>query len=114
MALLSASAATGALVFLPMLAWLSRAGDWRPAVSAVKIACSARLPLVAFLIPEHPSGAGTGQLGETPASQSAAPVLNRHRQRRWRSSCSRAAPVSQCSGCCSDQTAAMSGRATRG
>src|SRR3569623_139216 len=32
MGLLSASTATGALAFLPILAWLSQGGAWRPAV----------------------------------------------------------------------------------
>jgi MFS family permease len=74
MGLLSASTATGALVFLPLLAWLSREGDWRPTVVAVSIACAALLPLVALLIPEHPGDVGTGRFGETPAS-APAPAL---------------------------------------
>lgn len=74
MGLLSASTATGALVFLPLLAWLARAGDWRPTVLAVSIACAALLPLVAFLIPEQPGDVGTGRFGETTESQPGAPL----------------------------------------
>ncbi len=74
MGLLSASTATGALIFLPLLAWLSREGDWRPTVLVVSIACAALLPLVAFLIPEHPRDVGTGRFGETPESRPSPPL----------------------------------------
>jgi predicted MFS family arabinose efflux permease len=74
MGLLSASTATGALVFLPLLAWLSREGDWRPTVLAVSIACLLLLPLVALLIPEHPGDVGTERHGETPGSTARAPL----------------------------------------
>jgi MFS family permease len=66
MGLLSASTATGALVFLPFLAWLSRDGSWRPVVLAVSIGCALLIPLVALLIPEHPTDIGTGRFGEDP------------------------------------------------
>ena len=74
MGLLSASTATGALVFLPLLAWLSREGDWRPTVLAVSIACAALLPLVALLIPEYPGDVGTGRFGETAESPPRPPL----------------------------------------
>ncbi len=64
MGLLSASTATGALVFLPLLAWLSRWGAWQPTVLAVSIAAAALLPLVWLLVPEHPGDVGTGRFGE--------------------------------------------------
>jgi len=65
MGMLTASAATGALVFLPLLAWLSRLGDWRPVVIAVGCACAALIPLVMLLVPEHPGDVGTRRFGET-------------------------------------------------
>jgi sugar phosphate permease len=65
MGMLSASTATGALVFLPFLAWLSESGAWRPAVMTVSIACLALVPLVLLLIPEHPRDIGTSRFGET-------------------------------------------------
>ncbi|GGE15521.1 MFS transporter [Aureimonas endophytica] len=68
MGLLSASTATGALVFLPVLAWLTRDGDWRPVVLAVSLACLALVPLVALFVPEHPGDVGTTRFGETPES----------------------------------------------
>ncbi len=64
MGLLSASTATGALIFLPVLAWLSRYGAWKPTVIAVCIASAALVPLVALLVPEHPRDAGTRRYGE--------------------------------------------------
>jgi predicted MFS family arabinose efflux permease len=64
MGLLSASTATGALVFLPLLAWLSESGAWRPVVMTVSIACLALVPLVLLLVPEHPGDIGTARYGE--------------------------------------------------
>lgn len=80
MGLLSASTATGALVFLPVIAWLSQGGAWRPVVMVVSIACALLIPLVAFLIPEHPGDVGTRRHGEAddtppaPAMKQAASV----------------------------------------
>jgi predicted MFS family arabinose efflux permease len=68
MGLLSASTATGALVFLPFLAWLSQAGAWRPVVLTVSLACLALIPFVLFLVPEHPRDIGTSRFGEAEAS----------------------------------------------
>ena len=65
MGLLSASTATGALIFLPLLAWLAREGAWRPTVLAVSIACAALIPLVLLFVPERPGDVGTGRFGET-------------------------------------------------
>ncbi|MFO1265475.1 MAG: MFS transporter [Rubrivivax sp.] len=64
MGLLSASAATGALVFLPLLAWLSRHGAWRPVVATVSLACLALVPVVALLVPERPEDLGIRRHGE--------------------------------------------------
>ncbi|NMN07168.1 MULTISPECIES: MFS transporter [unclassified Novosphingobium] len=68
MGLLSASTATGALIFLPLLAWLSREGAWRPVVLAVSLACLALVPIVALVLPEHPGDIGTRRFGEGPDS----------------------------------------------
>jgi predicted MFS family arabinose efflux permease len=82
MGMLSASTATGALIFLPVLAWLSSAGAWRPVVIAVSIGCVALIPLVLLFVPEHPGDVGTRRFGETEASappppmkQAATPML---------------------------------------
>jgi sugar phosphate permease len=63
MGLMSASAATGLLVFLPLLAWLAQQGGWQPVAIAVSIATAALFPLVYFLVPERPSSIGLRRYG---------------------------------------------------
>lgn len=72
MGLLSASTATGSLIFLPFLAWLSNQGAWRPVVMAVSLACLILVPIVALVLPEHPGDIGTRRFGERPDSAPAA------------------------------------------
>jgi MFS family permease len=64
MGILTASTATGALVFLPLLAWLTEGGQWRRVVQVVSFACLALVPLVALLMPERPADVGTTRFGE--------------------------------------------------
>lgn len=64
MGILTASTATGALVFLPLLAWLTEGGQWRPVVQIVSFACLALVPLVALLMPERPADVGVTRFGE--------------------------------------------------
>src|SRR5215469_5518019 len=45
MGLLSASTATGSLIFVPFLAWLSSLGAWQPAVLTVSLACLILIPI---------------------------------------------------------------------
>ncbi len=73
MGMLSASTATGSLMFLPLLAWLARLNDWRPTVLVVSIACAALVPLVVLLLPEHPQDVGVGRFGETDQTRSSQP-----------------------------------------
>ena len=61
MGLLSASAATGSLVFLPGMAALAEAGGWRPVVLTVAAVMAVLAPLVWFLLPESPAA-----IGQTP------------------------------------------------
>jgi predicted MFS family arabinose efflux permease len=81
MGLLTASTATGALVFLPVLAWLAEGGAWRPVALAVSILTAAVIPLVFFFVPEHPHDVGVRRFGENDASappplkQAATPAL---------------------------------------
>src|ERR1700754_3357378 len=51
MGILTASSATGQLVFVPMLAAIAQHHGWRPVVWAVALAAGVVLPLVAFLLP---------------------------------------------------------------
>lgn len=74
MGLLSASTATGALIFLPLLAWLSSEGAWRPVVVAVSLGCALLIPFVALLVPEHPGDVGTGRFGEAADTPPAPPL----------------------------------------
>lgn len=63
MGLMSASSATGMLVFLPALAWLAQSGGWKPVAIAVSIGCAAVLPLVFLLVPERPASIGLVRYG---------------------------------------------------
>ena len=74
MGMLTASTATGALVFLPVLAWLAEGGAWRPVALAVSIASSAMLPLVFLFVPEHPQDVGVRRFGETEDSAPPPPL----------------------------------------
>jgi MFS family permease len=73
MGLLSASTATGSLIFLPFLASLSHTGAWRPVVATVSLACLALVPVVALVFPERPSDIGTRRFGEDVDSPPPAP-----------------------------------------
>jgi predicted MFS family arabinose efflux permease len=73
MGLMSASAATGLLVFLPLLAMLAQHGGWKPVAIAVAVATAALLPLVYLLVPERPSSIGQWRYGaDGPESVTAA------------------------------------------
>jgi sugar phosphate permease len=73
MGLMSASAATGLLLFLPVLATLAQHGGWKPVAVAISIATVALVPLVYFLVPERPAAIGLHRYGaEGPEPQAAA------------------------------------------
>ncbi|BAN24231.1 major facilitator superfamily MFS_1 [Caballeronia insecticola] len=65
MGILTASSATGQLVFLPFLASLSEHFGWRPVVFVVAGAAAIVLPLVAWLLPERPADMSLRPVGET-------------------------------------------------
>jgi len=79
MGLLTASTATGTLIFLPALAWLAQSGGWRPVVITVSIVAACMIPLVWLLVPERPSDAGLvpygTPLGTIPAEQKRTGIL---------------------------------------
>ncbi|MCS6763504.1 MAG: MFS transporter [Candidatus Protistobacter heckmanni] len=64
MGLLTASSATGQLVFLPLLAWITDHHGWRPVVLLVASVAAVILPLMAFLLPERPESIGLRAYGE--------------------------------------------------
>ncbi|CAM3864275.1 MFS transporter [Castellaniella denitrificans] len=68
MGILTASTATGNLVFLPALAALASSGDWTRAVWAVAIAMTLMVPLVWRLVPGRPSDVGLLPYGADPAN----------------------------------------------
>ena len=76
MGILSASTATGQLVFLPLLAWLAATYGWRAAAFYVVAAGAVVLPLVAILMRDRPSDLGLLPFGATQAPPPPAPRRN--------------------------------------
>lgn len=63
MGLLTASTATGTLIFLPGLAAIAQYFGWRPVVLTIAAVCVLLLPLVLWLMPERPSDIGLTRYG---------------------------------------------------
>jgi MFS family permease len=63
--LLTASTATGQLLFLPLLAWVVSRQDWRVVVWIVSGAALLLIPLVLFFMPERPADVGLHRYGAT-------------------------------------------------
>ncbi|MFC0408115.1 MFS transporter [Roseomonas elaeocarpi] len=61
--LLTASTATGTLIFLPGLASLADSGGWRPVVLVVAAAAALLVPVVWLLVPESPAAIGQRPFG---------------------------------------------------
>ncbi len=72
MGILTASSATGQLVFLPMLASVAEHHGWRPVVLIVALAAAVVLPLVALFLPERPADVQLRPYGEAPDAPQAA------------------------------------------
>ncbi|MGP3949319.1 MFS transporter [Streptomyces sp. 7N604] len=66
---LTAGGAAGQLVFLPLVAWLAERYDWRTATLAVTFAALAVVPLVLWLLRDHPRDAGTTRYGAGPGDE---------------------------------------------
>lgn len=64
MGVLTASTATGSLIFLPLFARLSQSGDWRPVVSLVSISMGTLIPITWLLLPENPRDLGLRRYGD--------------------------------------------------
>jgi predicted MFS family arabinose efflux permease len=71
MGILTASTATGQLVFLPPLAAVAESDGWRPVVWIVAAVAAAMIPIVALLLPERPSDVGLKPYGGTGAAPAA-------------------------------------------
>ncbi|MEQ5839928.1 MFS transporter [Paraburkholderia acidicola] len=74
MGILTASSATGQLVFLPLLASIAEHHGWRQVVWVVAGAAAVVLPLVAFLLPERPDSVSQRPYGEAPGAAVAARI----------------------------------------
>ncbi|MFF4416899.1 MFS transporter [Streptosporangium sp. NPDC001559] len=70
---LTAGGATGQLVFLPVLASLAQTSGWRTASATVAGAALIVVPLVWFLLRDHPAEVGTTALGADPRDQAPVP-----------------------------------------
>ncbi|MEV0892597.1 MFS transporter [Promicromonospora sp. NPDC050262] len=68
---LTAATASGQLVFLPLLAWIVENQGWRPASVTVAIASLVAIPLVLFLLRDHPADMGLAPYGGTYAPKPA-------------------------------------------
>jgi MFS family permease len=66
MGILTASTATGSLIFLPSLAALATNFGWRSVVLTVGIASAVLIPLVLWLLPERPETIGVTAYGTDP------------------------------------------------
>ena len=73
--LLTASAATGQLAFLPLATLLVERVGWRAAVFPTVAACAAVAALVALFMADRPEDLGLGAYGEAPPAPGAAPAL---------------------------------------
>ncbi|MCB1411644.1 MAG: MFS transporter [Xanthobacteraceae bacterium] len=65
MGVLTASTATGTLIFMPGLAAIVQRGGWQPVVLIIAACCAALIPLVYVLVPERPSTIGLRAYGST-------------------------------------------------
>ena len=74
--LLTASTATGQLLFLPLLAWVVSSQDWRVVVWIVSGAALLLIPLVFFFMPERPADVGLHRYGATQADPTTATKAN--------------------------------------
>jgi sugar phosphate permease len=75
MGILTASNATGQLVFLPLLASLAVSFGWRAAAWATAVAALVVLPLVALLFRDHPSDIGQRAYGADPHEEEKAETV---------------------------------------
>lgn len=72
--LLTASTATGSLIFLPGMAFIAEHGGWKPVVITIAVACLVLAPLMWLLIPERPSDIGLKPFGAPDDWQALAPI----------------------------------------
>ena len=64
--LMSASTATGNLIFLPAMAAIAVSDGWKAVVAVLAIAAAALIPLIFLLVPERPGAIGLTRYGASP------------------------------------------------
>ncbi|MFI1734317.1 MFS transporter [Streptomyces acidicola] len=72
--ILTAAAASGQLIFLPLLSWIVSEHDWRPAAVTVSLAALAVVPFVWLLLRDHPADVGLKPYGAKEFVEKPAPV----------------------------------------
>jgi sugar phosphate permease len=77
--MLTASSATGQLIFLPLEAWLIQTFGWRSAVFPVFVACLVVAGLAFAFLRDRPEDLGMSAYGAARPSGNAVPVANRRR-----------------------------------
>lgn len=82
--ILTASAATGQLAFLPVAAWLIEHMGWRVAVLPVLAACAALALLVFGLMRSRPADVGLAPFGEVPSHPATLPAAPAAAPFTWR------------------------------
>lgn len=80
MGVLTASNATGQLVFLPLFGWLVSGPGWRAEVLVVAAVCAALIPVVVLVLREYPADIGLPMFGSStvapPVPSTVNPVVN--------------------------------------
>jgi sugar phosphate permease len=71
---LTASAAGGQLIFLPLLAWIAETIGWQAVMLTVAASLALLLPLVGLFMRDHPSDLGLAPYGESGPPRAPAPV----------------------------------------
>lgn len=74
MGVLTASTATGSLIFLPLMAAMTGGVAWKPVVVFVSLGCALLIPFVLILMPERPQDVGLSRYGEVADSPPPAPL----------------------------------------
>ncbi|MEY7980372.1 MFS transporter, partial [Streptomyces pilosus] len=80
--ILTAAAASGQLIFLPVLSWIVATHDWRPAAVTVALAALAVVPFVWLLLHDHPADVGQKPYGSKEFVPKPAPVPGAARRPR--------------------------------
>ncbi|MCB8876708.1 MFS transporter [Acidisoma silvae] len=75
MGILTASTATGTLIFTPVLSTIAVSDGWRPVVLIIAAAAALMIPVIGFLLPERPASIGLLPWGAKPGTVPPAPPV---------------------------------------